>query len=118
MFSMASRRATETFFSTQAQSIDDLIDQVGEFQAAAATDTLRRLNNENALLRRLVVIYRENWSRTLNMLAQTEQALIALHKALDAYMDATRAAEQDWLSFWKVQNANTSSTNETVTGWI
>ena len=73
---MDSRKITKTSFSAQARSIDDLIDQVGEFQAAAATEAINRLSAENALLRRWIGVYQESWSCTMIMLETSSRHFI------------------------------------------
>ncbi|KAH6883878.1 hypothetical protein B0T10DRAFT_463242 [Thelonectria olida] len=99
-------------------SIDSLIHQVQEFERMNQLDTIERLTKENSLLDNLVMAYQKHWSRTMDLLEQTQRALMALQKAFEYCIGEEIAAERDWLAFWGIQRDNIGLERRYAGGWV
>ncbi|KAI3573901.1 hypothetical protein IWW34DRAFT_634373 [Fusarium oxysporum f. sp. albedinis] len=90
-------------------SITSLISRVEEFERMNQLDTIERLIKENSLIDNLVMAYQKHWSRTMDLLEQTQRVLNNLQKAFDYCIGEEIAAERDWLAFWGIQRHNTGT---------
>lgn len=104
--------------SLQLESIDNLIRRVESFRAESQLETLERIATENALLQRLIVIYEDNWTRTMHLIEQTQQALANLQSAIEKNIGMEKEAERDWLAYWGIREGRAEPLIHSPGGWI
>jgi len=98
--------------------IDSLTRQVEEFRIISQLESINRLDAENALLRQLLVAYRKQWSQVIDLLEQTQRALMILQRALEKCISDEVAAERDWLAYWGVKKDRELPKYEHPRVWI
>lgn len=99
-------------------SIEFLIRCVEDFERTSQLETIDRLTKENSLLQHLVIAYQKHWSHTMDLLEQTQRALMTLQRALEHCMSAEIAAERDWLAFWGIRRGGDQLQKVSPGGWI
>jgi hypothetical protein len=99
-------------------SIDDLLKRVEEFQRRQQLETLERITTENSWLEYHIARYRQNSTRTMNLLQEIFNAVTLMQKALQQCRLEEIKANRSWLAFWGIREDPDTTSDAPPAGWI
>jgi predicted ATP-dependent endonuclease of OLD family len=99
-------------------SIDDLLKRVEEFQRRQQLETLERITTENSWLEYHIARYRQNSTRTMNLLQEIYNAVTLMQKALQQCRLEEIKANRSWLAFWGIREHPDATSEAPPAGWI
>lgn len=82
--------------------VEDLLQQIDDFQRTEDGKTIERLTEENTLLQKQIVCYMTSHHTTMNLLQEAFEATILIKTALEESHYKNLAAKTDWLGFWGI----------------